>query len=272
MGLSLPAVSVWGKRLHPVRDVLDFHTMMILKKLHAQPVASLSRTTVRGGLVTRLACLASVALLVPACRDKVSVPPTEVKAVEAYGVRLDESATPEQVTYVLLRSLRDDFEAAQAHDHVRQRQAFELTFSLAAFSTIEKQIHGAGSDGAGSRGGGPDETDAQKLYNVIYHWTPIVSHYVRSFDEDAAAMMARMKVFPVAGEPEQMRIYLDVAHDPANADPEARGPAVVDIRVAKEKSSAGSETYWRVARVGFVGPKTAEAAKKQSDEPGKVQE
>ncbi len=244
--------------------------MMTAKMLQAQEVASCAGPTGATRLVARLACLASLAILVPACQDKVSVPPVEVQVVEAYGLRLDESAGPEQVVYVLLRSMREDFEAAQAHDHERQRKAFEVTFSLAAFTAIEKQILAATGTGAASQNADLGETRAQKLHNIIYHWTPIASHYVRSFDEDPAVLAPRMRVVPVAGETDHLHVYVDVAHDPQNPDPAERGPAVLGIRLAREKATTGPETYWRVARLAFVGPKAGgrsrESATQQASE------
>jgi hypothetical protein len=91
------------------------------------PAAALAATVV-------LACLTGCS-----APDE-GIPPAEVKPVTAYGLRLDTTATPKQVAFVLLRSIADDVQAAQAHDTTRQKEALRLTHSLAAYSTIAARI------------------------------------------------------------------------------------------------------------------------------------
>lgn len=188
------------------------------------------------------------------CQKDVEIPPIEVKEVEAYGVKLDESATPQQVVYVLLRSLRDDFEAAQARDRQRQKEAFHTTFSLAAFSEIEKCL----AKTFAQQGGGKDSTSLgahrdRKIYDVVYHWAPIVGHYVRSFDVEQAAAVAKMRMVQSANG-SSVHVNYDVSHDPQETEPTNQQLATLDIELVEEKASAGSRMYWRVARVAFHGP------------------
>ena len=186
------------------------------------------------------------------CRQPVEIPPTEVKTVEAYGVKLDELATPQQVTFVLLRSMRDDVEAAQAGDRQRQKQAFRVTFSLGAFSEIEKRLsRGLGRD----ENTGLGESRERKIYDVIYHWAPIVGHYVRSFDLDEKTAVERTRA-TIRPNNTLAVVQYDVAHDPAASEPAERQAVVLEVTLTREKATAGTGEFWRVARVDFRGPAT----------------
>ena len=185
-----------------------------------------------------------LALLIAGCTETVNVPPMDVKVVDAYGVRLDEQATPQQVAYVLLRSLRDDVTAAQAGDRQRQKDAFRVTYSLAAFSEIEKRLlAGLGQSTLGA-------ARQRKIYDVINHWAPIVGHYVRSFDLDEKTAVARMKT---ASLPDNSAVVLyEVVHDPQATGPADR-PVILEITLVREKATAGPQEFIRVARVDFRG-------------------
>ncbi len=208
--------------------------------------------TVRWAGLRLLPLIAGLGMIGAAgCRQNIDVPPTEVKAVEAYGVRLDETASPQRVVYVLLRSLRDDVEASQAKDRPRQKKAFETTFSLAAFSEIERRLVKA--MGLEDKGGLADMR-GQRLHEVINHWAPIVAHYIRGFDTDLNTAVERMKVFQ---QPQgtTAHVLYEVCHDPSQSDPAHRQPALLDVELAKEKSASGSQEFWRVAVVSYRGPK-----------------
>jgi len=187
------------------------------------------------------------------CQKNVEVPPIEVKQVDAYGVTLDESATPQQVVYVLLRSLRDDFEAAQARDRQRQKEAFRTTFSLAAFSEIDKRLARAFGQQDEGKDAGLDTHRDNQIYDVINHWAPIVGHYVRSFDMEQSAAVAKMHMVTAANG-SNAHVSYDVSHDPQETDPAKQQLATIDVELVQEKASAGSKMYWRVARVAFRGP------------------
>lgn len=207
-------------------------------------------------LATAVGCVFGVGLLLGAvgCDKPIDIPPLEVKAVDAYGMRLDEQATPQQVAYALLRSIRDDFNAAQAHDREKQKDAFRVTFSLAAFRAINAQLEDAEQ-------GLPSEKPAQasgfsreraiRIHSVIHHWTPIFSHYVRSFDADAQGLMSRM-IVAVDQDGQRADVHLDAVHDPAAPDADEH-KVRLHITLAKESADSGQASYWRVARVGFLG-------------------
>lgn len=180
-------------------------------------------------------------------KQEEEVPPVTIQTVEAYGLRLDETATPKQVAYALLRSLADDVFASQAFHRDQQRQALEQSFSLAAYSEIERrllQVYGANAkweEGQRDR----------ELFRVVNCWAPIVAHYVASFDTDFEAASRKMQLAIEAGE-KRADVFYPVCHDPSIEDPAKRETVILQIELARE--AANDKLYWRVARVSYRGP------------------
>lgn len=154
-----------------------------------------------------------------------------VGAVTHYGVALDKEATPEQVAYVVLRAIRDDFLAKTPEE---RDAALDVQLELSAAGAIQ----------ARNRTGTPKD---EFVYNVVYHWTPTVSHYVKDFETDFEAAKARLRVtIPRAvkgadAADEQCHVLMEVK-DPSG-DPNAQ--AVMVIRMVREQG------YWRVTNLGF---------------------
>jgi len=226
---------------------------MVTKVLSRKGFVSCRASACRCDRVVSLAVALLSVCWLAGCQKDVEIPPIEVKAVEAYGVTLDESAAPRQVVYVLLRALRDDFEAAQARDRQRQKEALRTTFSLAAFSRIEERLARTFAQSEGKAGTVLGAHRDRKIYDVVNHWAPIVGHYVRSFDLEMEAAVGKMRVATSANG-SSTHIYYDVSHDPQETDPAKQQRATLDVELVKEKASAGSRMYWRVARVAFRGP------------------
>ena len=179
-------------------------------------------------------------------------PHAEVKVVEAYGLTLDESATPQQVVYALLRSIADDFSAAADHDHDKQREALCRTFSLGAYSTIEgRLLRTLGLLDKDAKTDLGDKRDLE-LYKVIKTWAPITGYYVKSFDETFESMSQKLRVTELAGA-DTARVFYPVSHDPDERDPDKLENATLFVELAKE--SVGDKEYWRVARISFTGNK-----------------
>jgi len=180
------------------------------------------------------------------------IPPTKVVAVQAYGQNLDDSATPQQVVYVLLRSIADDVNAAQAHKTKEQKEAFKITHSLAAYSVIEQRLLDVLNTTRPQKTSslGPDRD--MQLYDLIHQWAPIVSHYVRSFETDFNAASQKMSASTTPDQKTTHVLY-QAAHDPS-ATGEARGDVTIDIELVKEP--AGPNEYWRVARISYLGKQT----------------
>ena len=205
--------------------------------------------------------LAAAALLVGGCTPDAEhrdIPATEVKPVTAYGFTLDESATPQQVAYVLLRAIADDVDSAQAQLNTslsgearrelrdKQKAAMKTTYALAAYSVIEKRVlevlNLTRVEKKPSLG---DERD-QQLYDFVHQWAAIVAYYVPSFPANFKEADARMKL--VNGT----HIDFPAWHNPAGTDDKSREAVKIDIELAGEPG-AGGKTYWRVAKVAYFG-------------------
>jgi hypothetical protein len=179
--------------------------------------------------------------------EEEEIPLAQVKPVTAYGLTLDDTAGPKQVAFVLLRSIADDFQATQAHDKKRQKEALHLTYSLAAYTTIAGRI----ALDPVQKEDFSDKTRNKKMFVFVRDWTPIAAHYVRSFDTDAEAAGRRMAEVHGAS-PDIVHILYEVSHDPKETDPAKRQTATLDIELARERD--GALSYWRVSKIAFVPP------------------
>ncbi len=154
-----------------------------------------------------------------------------VGPVDYYGMKLDETATPEQVTYVLLRAIRDDFLAS---DPEQREAGLDVQFDICAANVIR---------GKNRKGMSPDEF----VYNVVYRWTPTVSHYVDNFETDWESAKARF----VRGGPEpanrpdanpnECKVLMEL--DDPSGEPDAR--VVMVVWLARDSG------FWRVLHLGF---------------------
>lgn len=181
------------------------------------------------------------------------IPPAGVKTVTAYNVTLDESATPQQAVYVMLRSIADDVHAAQKHDHDAQKEAMRREHSVLAFSLIEQRLLQMENMGRKQPKDslGPDHDS--KLWDFSRQLAPIVAHYVPSFDTTFEAAVSKMQM---RGNPESPLVHVLYAasHDPNASDPQERDPVLIDFEVAKE--NVGGKTFWRIAKISFAGRDT----------------
>lgn len=212
------------------------------------------RMTGKGMLFVLIGCLAG------GCVDSTDrLPPPKVETVTAYGMTLDESATPKQVAYVLLRSLAEDVKASQAQppDREAQREANLITWSVAAPNVIEQRILATARQQANdpNRYKSLGENRKQEIYRVVNLWAPIVAYYVGSIDKDPQAAMERMQV-QSSSEERVAHVFYEVWPDASR--PDADRHQTLDIELVKEKGEDGKE-YWRVARVGYRAQATGAA-------------
>lgn len=185
----------------------------------------------------------AITIALSGCTSENPIPVAKTEVVNAYGMTLDETASPEQVVYVLLRSLADDVHAAQQFHRAEQIEALHRTFTLAAHSEIERRLLAVLRTVKKDITLG-DERD-KKLYDIVDKWAPIVAHYVDSFDTDASAASAKMKRSDSA-DGKRVHVYYPVAHLAKAPEPEQ----VLDIELVQEP--AGDVAYWRVARIDYV--------------------
>ncbi len=178
------------------------------------------------GLSVLGACSRDARLAGQQVRQDVTV---EVKTL--YGVTLDKDATPEQVAFVALRAIRDDFQAQTADE---REAALDKQFDVCAPNVIQLRNRS-----------GMDPADF--LHNVVYRWTPTVSHYVDDFETDwekAELRFRRRGVVARTGENavEESQVLLEVA-DPSG-DPNASA-----VLIAYLSKDAG---FWRATHFGFA--------------------
>ena len=201
----------------------------------------------------------SVTIALSGCTAEEPIPAAKTEVVNAYGLTLDEKASPEQVVYVLLRSLADDVRAAQRFEHAEQKEALHRTFALAAHSEMERRLLAVLKTVKKDASLG-DERD-KKLYDTVDKWAPIVAHYIDSFDTELDAATAKMKRRG-AVDGQRVHVYYPVAHEAEAAEPEQ----VLDIELTREP--AGDVSYWRVARIDYVPKAQIPSILKPTTAPG----
>lgn len=155
-----------------------------------------------------------------------------VRAVTHYGVTLDEKASPEEAGYVLLRALREDFEAKDAES--RQR-AMGVQYDVAAVNDLLAL--------------NPAELPAaEAIYGLVRSWAATVGHYAAQLPAEWETARDRLRVTAAqasktgrAGVQECQLLY-------PVADPkgDARAGAILFVSLVQEQG------MWRVRSVGFV--------------------
>jgi len=186
----------------------------------------------RAGMFIVLACAA-----VSGCNRDVRLAgrklrDVQVRTVAHYGVTLAPEASPKQVAFVLLRAIREDFEASS---EAEREAALDVQFDVAAANELQK---------FNSLGLSRDEA----LFNFVYRWTPTVSHYAEQFPVEWQAAEARLlQVGPKSpaeaqGGAKECQVLIEV-QDPGG-DPNAG--AVLVVWLVEDTG------YWRVLRAGFA--------------------
>jgi hypothetical protein len=187
--------------------------------------------------------------------EEPKVSPPAIETVEAYGQTLDESATPEQVVFVLLQAIRDDFHTSPENSKARE-ELVDLQYKLSAYSALKRRLTEANRIRPGMNA-------AEVVRELVYHWTPILAHYVESFDEDFEQARRKMRVRPLA-DGEGLYVFYPV-HRSHGPDAEVADTVIVNIELRPEK--AGGLEYWRVARISFEGSISAPGQPKPPEEP-----
>lgn len=151
-----------------------------------------------------------------------------------YGQTLDEHATPEQVAFVALQAIREDF---LAKDAAARQKALDKEFAVCAADVLEARKHQ------------PMSRD-EFVYNVVYRWTPTVDHYVGDFPTDWASAKKRLvrrnvtTINPkTSGQPSDNEC--EVAMEVASPDGDPNAQVVLLVWLAKDKG------LWRVTHLGF---------------------
>ena len=218
-----------------------------------------SCTLYRALHVTCVACLALAALPLYGCgRDARLVGknlPTDltIRPVTHYGLTLDDKATPQQVGFVLLRAMKEDY---NAKDPEARKAAMNILYDITAMDDI-LALHPTGLNPADS------------IYTVVKNWTPTVSHYAAQLPtewESAKDRLTATKPQPTkTGRAGVMECQVLFQLDDPQGDPNGR--AVFFGSLVQDKG------LWRVRTVGFVpnrrilATKTKDGANQPPPEP-----
>ena len=189
-----------------------------------------TKTTTAWGLALALLTVAT------SCQRDVrlagkKIPKVTVRPVTMYGMTLDATASPEQVAFAALRAIREDFDAKDA---AAREAALAKQFDLCAANHID------------SRRSSSLERD-EYIYNVVYRWTPTVSHYVGDFPAEWTSAQARLHrrepklSNKTTGATEMTEVAMEVK-DPGG-EPDAS--VVLLVWLAKD------DGLWRVSHFGF---------------------
>ncbi len=193
-------------------------------------------------------CLTAVLVMTGACdRDARlagrNLRDVSVGTVTHYGATLDKSATPQQVTYVLLRAIRDDFKSKTREE---REAALDKLFDVSAAGYLTR--------------GKANEIDRREtVFRIVNRWTPTVAHYVDDIETDWEKAHVRLREFglePVKNRndgTQQCKVITQLA-DPSG-DPNAA--VLLNIQLIQDSG------YWRVVGLAYVNsrrnlnPKTA---------------
>ena len=190
-----------------------------------QLLKSLASPVMACALVLHAGCSRDVRL----AQRKVRTVTVEAKTI--YGVTLDESASPQQVTHVLLRAIREDFLATTAEE---REAALDKQFDICAANVIQSRNRGSMAR---------DEF----VHNVVYRWTPTVSHYVNDFDTEWEK--AKPRLVRVVKKPADLSgpnaSTCEVAIEVADPDGDPNAGVIIVVWLAQD------ENLWRVVHLGF---------------------
>ena len=214
---------------------------MFGKRLYRNRFHGVGRT-LASGLRSTLASAAAIGIIAGICGcghdtrlSGKNVPSVKVGTVTMYDVVLDPNASPEQVAYVALRAMREDFFAKSVAE--REAALFKQ-FDLCAADEIAER----------NRASLPRD---EFIYNVVYRWTPTVSHYAADLPTDWASAGGRLvrrasktaagTAIATSAADDEAEVVLEV-HRPGD-DPASK--VVLVVWLAKDNG------YWRVMPPGF---------------------
>ena len=182
--------------------------------------------------------IAGLAWPLAGCKDASRQPGARVRAVTVravtdQGLTLDQDADPEEVVYVLLRAIKDDYAAGD--DAAARDAAYERQLAVCAPAHIHK---------ASLRG---TLTLEENVYHIVWHWAPTLGHYRHNFEFDWPAARDRMRLDMIP--PNQNRSTEEIARVSMElADPSGEPDAsvIAQIELVREQG------FWRVLQLGFA--------------------
>ncbi len=163
----------------------------------------------------------------------------QVKPVSHYGVTLDQAATPEQVAFVALRSIREDFFAATPAE---RSVASDIQFDVAAADVIA------------SRNRSSLMRD-EYVHHVVSRWTPAVSHYAGNFEVEAPLALSRFTNRGLSKSSATDAPECELAMEVEDPSGDPAGKVVMLTWLAKDGG------FWRVTHFGFEPKRALSSAK-----------
>lgn len=154
-----------------------------------------------------------------------------VKSVSVYGLTLDQSASPEQVAFAVLRAIRED---ALAADPASREAALDKQFDLCAAEVMASR----------NRSSVPRD---QYLHSVVYHWTPTVAHYAQALETEWEKAVARLVKRAIAPSKDAKDANKEAEVLMQLADPSGDPKASVVLVVWMVQDGG----FWRVTHLGF---------------------
>lgn len=155
-----------------------------------------------------------------------------VRSVTHYGLTLDEKATPKEVGFVLMRALREDFEAK---DKAARATAMNVLYDV----TATNEVIALQPDG---------QSSAETIYTLVKQWTPTVAHYASQLPTEWEAAKDRF----VATNPQPSKsgregvMECQVLYQLEDPKGDPNGRVVLYGALVQDKG------FWRVRSVGFV--------------------
>ncbi len=157
------------------------------------------------------------------------IPSVTVRSVTHYGLTLDQQASPEEVAFVALRAIRDDFEAKTPR---ARKDALAIQFDLAAANEIQNRNRTSTSR---------DEF----IYKAVRSWTPTVSHYAPNFETEWERAKPRL-IRRESKEPVQPNVVAcEMAMEVNDPGGDNNARVVLVVWLAKDSG------LWRVTHLGF---------------------
>lgn len=197
-----------------------------------------------------LAGLLALTGLAAGCTHRTQPPasdflPAENEAVSAYGMTLDETATPEQTVWALLMAIRDD--VTTPINSAKWQELIRLQCRLANVELLRRRLE---SGNEASR-----QKSEEMFFGVVKGWAAALNYYAEHFDHSLEQARRRIAVRQATDSnlPEQYRSirivdYVLTAGQPDSPPNLARG---VDIRFRLAKTLKG---YWRVYSLSLHPP------------------
>jgi hypothetical protein len=154
-----------------------------------------------------------------------------VETVVDQGVTLDRNAGAEEVVYVFLRAVADDYGAGDDMD--LREAAFDRQLAVCAPDYMFGRVF--------RKSLGRDKA----VQEIVWRWAPVLGHYRADFSASLSEAKERMIVARRGEAPEGDGTYGDAFIEFASPDGDPNASVVAKFLIVREKG------YLRIAQVGY---------------------